>query len=137
MSAQTPAPAVYDCNVFAQSLINPRGPAGACVAAAQAGEVIVFVRDYVLLEIRELPAKLPARLSVTAERVEHLIVDIARYARLVTNVPSVFTYPRDPDDAHYVDLAIATGSNLIVSRDRDLLDLMNNANAEGTFLRSR
>ncbi len=39
-------------------------------------------------------------------------------------VPEVWTYARDPDDAHYVNLALATGARLIVSRDKDLLDLM-------------
>jgi predicted nucleic acid-binding protein len=51
-------------------------------------------------------------------------------------VPTAFEYPRDPDDAPYINLAIATGANLIVSRDRDLLDLMQPGSADGTRLRA-
>lgn len=54
----------------------------------------------------------------------------------MNNVPSVFNYPRDPDDAHYVDLAVATQAFLVVSRDKDLLDLMHDSNAEGKSLRA-
>jgi putative PIN family toxin of toxin-antitoxin system len=135
MSESPPLPVVFDCNVFAQALINPRGPAGACVSAAQAHRVRVFVSNHLLRELRELPRKLPLRLSVTDNRVEALIVDIATYAEFVDPVPSIFVYPRDPDDAHYVDLALATGADLVVSRDRDLLDLMSEANADGRILR--
>jgi putative PIN family toxin of toxin-antitoxin system len=135
MSESPRFPVVFDCNVFAQALINPRGPAGACVVAAQGGWVRVFVSDHLLREIRELPRKLPARLLVTDDRVESLIFDMAAYTELVDPVPSIFVYSRDPDDAHYVDLALMTGANLVVSRDRDLLDLMSDANPDGKALR--
>ena len=35
------------------------------------------------------------------------------------------------------DVAIATGALLVVSNDKDLLDLMNDSNQEGKALRSR
>ncbi len=44
-------------------------------------------------------------------------------AILMDDVPHVFSYPRDPDDEHYVDLAAACQAHLIASRDRDLLSL--------------
>jgi predicted nucleic acid-binding protein len=37
----------------------------------------------------------------------------------------VYQHPIDPKDSHYVDLAIASNSKLIVSRDKHLLNLMN------------
>ncbi len=84
-----PLPAVFDCTIFAQALINPAGPAGACLTAAQRGQVQVFVTDYVLGEIRELPAKLPAKLGVTAERVDRLILDLAKYTQPVETSPPI------------------------------------------------
>ncbi len=38
-------------------------------------------------------------------------------------VPSLFLLDRDPKDAKYVDLAIATKADFLVTRDKDLLDL--------------
>ena len=137
MSESAPIPVVFDCTVLAQALMNPRGPAGACLSAAQRGQVKLFVSDYVLQEVRELPDKLPVRLGATLESVESLIQDLAKYAEFVASVPAGFVYPRDQDDAHYVDLAIACGAYLIASRDNDLLDLMNDSNAEGWALRAR
>lgn len=125
----SPTPAVYDCTIFAQALISKKGPGGACLVAAQDGRVRLYVSEYVMSEIRALPPKLPARLGVTQHRVDRLVRDLGKYAEVVEIIPSVFTYDRDPDDAHYVDLSLATGANLIVSRDNDLLDLMADGNA--------
>lgn len=119
-----PEKVVFDCPVFAQALINPRGPAAACLGHAQQGNVILSVSDYVLQEIRELPQKIKPQLGVTEERVEGLIRDLSKYVRFVVNVPLVYAHPIDPDDSHYVNLALATGSKLIVTRDRHLLNLM-------------
>lgn len=36
-----------------------------------------------------------------------------------------FEYQRDPDDEPYINLAIEAEADFIISRDSDLLDLMN------------
>jgi putative PIN family toxin of toxin-antitoxin system len=118
-----PPRVVYDCNIYVQSLININGPAGRCVVKAQAGEVLLFVAAFVLDEIRESHQKIPAKYGVTREQAEALAAGIAAVATVVDSVPAVFTYERDPDDAHYVNLALAARADLIVSRDKDLLDL--------------
>ena len=46
-------------------------------------------------------------------------------------MPSVFEYERDPDDAHYVNLALAANARLIVSRDNDLLALGDQSKLDG------
>ncbi len=130
MLAGDPANAVFDCPIYAQALINPRGPAAACLAHAQSGRIALFISDYVIGEIRELPGKLKPRLGVTPDRVERLIQDLAKYARPVDNVPEVYRHPHDADDSHYVNLALATESQLILSRDRHLLDLMDQTRSE-------
>jgi predicted nucleic acid-binding protein len=56
--------------------------------------------------------------------VESLLQRIGLIAKLVPDVPPVFSLPRDPDDALYVDLAVAMQAGFIVSRDKDLLSLM-------------
>lgn len=130
----TPAiPAVFDCIVFAQALINPKGPAGACLTAAQRGHAHVFVSNHTLRELRELPTKLPARLGVTIEQVDLLILDLSKYTEPVEDVPLDFTYDRDPDDAPYINLAVAVNARFLVTRDRDLLDLMSSDQFRNRF----
>lgn len=77
-----------------------------------------------LLEIRELPQKLSAKLGVKPERVARFLIDLAKYTEPVATIPAQFSYERDPDDAHYVNLAIATRATFLVARDKDLQDLM-------------
>lgn len=128
-----PILAVFDCTVFTQALSNPKGPAGGRFVAAPLGYVRVFVSDYVLREVRELPAKLPAKLGVTADRVDRFILELGKCTEFIENVPAAFRHERDPDDAPYVDLAQATQARFLVTRDKDLLDLMKDAGFRRRF----
>ena len=56
---------------------------------------------------------------------------------MIQDVPHVFDHPIDPDDSGYVDLALATGTKLIVSRDRHLLGLNNPAKPWSAEFRRR
>ncbi len=58
-------------------------------------------------------------------------------ATLLAGFPETFTYQRDPDDAHYVNLALAADAKLIVSRDNDLLDLMDATKPEAAEFQTR
>lgn len=126
-----PRRVVFDCVIFTQALINPKGPAGGCLKAAESGECLLHVSPFVLQEISELPGKLPARHGLTAERVETLIAQVREFAVVVTDVPERFTHPADPKDSAYINLALATNSELVVSRDRHLLTLMDDSTPDG------
>ena len=130
MNESAPQRVVFDCPIYAQALINPRGPAAACLSLAQSGRIVLFISDYVVQEIRELPTKLKPKLGVTPERVEGLIHDLAKYAQVVENVPERYVHPFDADDSHYINLALATQSQLVVSRDKHLLNLMDQIREE-------
>jgi putative PIN family toxin of toxin-antitoxin system len=129
---------VFDCNVFLQAMLSAGGPAHACWQKAVSGEVTLFVTPYMLAEIRALPLHRSLRrfTAFTSERVERFIEELLDIAQLVPDPAPVFVYPRDPDDAHYVDVAVATGSLLVVSNDKDLLDLMTENSPEGRALRT-
>jgi putative PIN family toxin of toxin-antitoxin system len=117
---------VFDCNIFAQTLITPTGNAGRCVERVLDGKVSLFWSEYVLEEIRRIPEKqTPKRLGITPDQVERLIGRLMPVARLIEHPPSVYMHPIDPKDSHYIDLAIASDAKLIVSRDKHLLNLMN------------
>jgi putative PIN family toxin of toxin-antitoxin system len=132
-----PPRVVFDCVIFAQALINPKGPAGDCLKAAESTECLLHVSAFVLQEIRELPSKLPLRYGITAERVEMLIKQVHEYAETVIEVPEQFKHPTDPKDAGYINLALGTNSELVVSRDRHLLVLMDVSTPEGQSFQRR
>lgn len=129
----TPAPpkVVYDCNIFVQALINLNGPAGRCFQKAVDRRVLLYASPYVLAEVREIHLKTPAKYGITPEQTDELARAIASFATIVSDIPEVYRHPHDPDDSHYVDLAVKADARLIVSRDRHLLGLADPARKEG------
>src|SRR6476469_4654601 len=112
---------VFDCNIFLQGLAAPGGPSGRCVQLAIDGEVSLFISQTVLEELRDVTSrpKVVAKLHLVAERVEEFLEAIEVAATLIDGFPEIFVYTRDPDDAHYINLAIAADAKLVVSRDKD------------------
>jgi putative PIN family toxin of toxin-antitoxin system len=128
---------VFDCNIFAQTLITPAGNAAKCVERVISGDIRLFWSDYVLREIRAIPEKkTPKRLGVNLEGVELLIARLAPIAHLIEHPASVYQHPSDPKDSHYVDLAIAANAKLIVSRDKHLLNLTNQLRPESSLFKA-
>ena len=134
-----PARVVFDCNTLLQALSSPRGPAGRCMQLAIDGKVRLFISAAVIAELRGVAnrPKLIVKLKLTPERVEEFIEVVETSSTLLEEIPCLFRFDRDPADAHYVNLAIAANAKLIVSRDRDLLDLMDATKADGAGFRLR
>jgi len=130
---------VFDCNVFLQALANPVGPAGRCVELAISGKVALYISPHILDEIREVTSqpKLIAKFRLRPDRVAALLDNLPKAAVMVPSYREVWKYDRDPDDAHYVNLALVANAKLIVSRDRDLLDLMDSSKPEAAEFQKR
>ena len=56
---------------------------------------------------------------------------------MVKEVPRTFEYSRDAKDEPYLNLAIVARANFLVSRDKDLLDLMAGHDLESKQFRQR
>jgi putative PIN family toxin of toxin-antitoxin system len=122
--------AVFDCVVYVQAAISDGGPAAACLGLVEAGNVHVYVSPAVLAECQETLSrdKLRQRFPhLTDEKLESFLQRVGAIAELVEDIPPVFSLARDPDDAMYVDLAVSTKAGILVTRDKDLLDLMDDA----------
>jgi predicted nucleic acid-binding protein len=52
---------------------------------------------------------------------------------MLTEVPRAVDLERDPKDEPYLDLAVAVRAHYLVSRDRDLLDLMKDSDFRQRF----
>jgi putative PIN family toxin of toxin-antitoxin system len=128
-----PLRVVFDCNVYFQALISPAGPSGRCMDLALQGRVTLFASPFALRELRETAAapELRQKFRYDDQRIAALIENIEKIAHFVAEVPERFVYPRDPDDAHYINLALATESRYVVSRDNDLLHLTDPRTPEG------
>jgi putative PIN family toxin of toxin-antitoxin system len=126
--------AVFDCVVFLQGAMRATGPAAACFRLVDGGAVQLCVCAELLAEVKDVLARpsLQRRYKTLApENVAKFLAEVEAKAVLIPDVPPVFTYPRDHGDELYVSLAVAAGAGYLVSRDKDLLDLMDQTTVAG------
>ncbi len=74
---------------------------------------------------------------MTARQIELFIDEVVNISDLVKSVPTEFRFERDPKDEIFVNLAIAADADFIVSRDKDLLELMTTHTDEAKEFRQR
>lgn len=134
-----PGRAVFDCNVLLQAILSSRGPAGKLLDAAKERKFTLFISAYVIGELRDVASrpKVQRKYRLSPEIVERFCRDLVGHATIVDFVPHVFDFPRDPDDAHYIDLAVVVNARLVVSRDQDLLSLRDPSTMEGQDFAAR
>jgi putative PIN family toxin of toxin-antitoxin system len=135
----TPERVVFDCNVFFQALTSLRGPARRLLAGAASGELSLFISAATIDELADVASRphLVQKYGLQSDVVAEFIAEIRSFSTFLESIPHVFDFPRDPKDAHYVDLAVAADAKLIVSRDKDLLSLRDATTAEGREFQSR
>jgi uncharacterized protein len=132
--------AVFDCNVFWQIFFSSKGMGTKCWELVVNGKVELIVSADVLDEVRDVLTRpeIQAKFTqATVEKVDIFIEEILEYATFVSSVPKKFSYPRDPKDEPYINLAVNQAAHYIVSRDKDLLDLMTGYNEESKEFRQR
>jgi len=131
---------VFDCNVLLQAAAREKSAAAKCLNFVEGGLVQLFVSREVLTEVEdvlnrpEIRAHFP---DFSDEIVGAFLKRLQKLSALVRRVPKKFSYPRDEGDEPYINLAVAAGANFIVSRDRDLLDLMTGHTQEDKEFRQR
>ncbi len=132
--------AVFDTNIFLQSLLNPNSIAAKCLETVRNGKVKIFVSKETLAEIRDvvLRPNILARLpDADAAQIEAFIEDVSNISTIIRSVPKIFNFQRDPKDEIIVNLAVEAKAEYIVSRDKDLLDLMTGFNDDCKEFRQR
>jgi putative PIN family toxin of toxin-antitoxin system len=125
---------VFDCVTFLQGAARPAGPAGACFRLLEEGAIVLCLSEDVLTEVADVLCRPKTRQrfkSLTPERVEAFLREVQSRAVVLSEVPKVISLPRDPDDEPYLNLALAAGARYLITRDKDLLDLMNPASPPG------
>jgi putative PIN family toxin of toxin-antitoxin system len=94
--------------------------------------IIPEVRD--VLNRAEVRRQLP---GINDRIVNAFLTKLETKAILIANVSEEFHYERDPDDEIYINLAIVSNATYLVSRDKDLLDLMTTSTDIARQFRSR
>jgi uncharacterized protein len=131
---------VFDCNVLLQAAAREKSAAAKCLNLAESGVVQIYVSREVLAEAEdvlnrpEIRAHFP---DLSDEIVGAFLKRLQKLSVLVRRVPKKFSYPRDEDDEPYINLAVEAGADFIISRDRDLLDLMTGHSTECKEFRQR
>jgi hypothetical protein len=131
---------VFDCMIYLQALISATGPAAALLRLVDDQELALFLSYEILEEIHDVLSRPKIRqinVHITDDRVIAFVTRLAENAILVKDVPQHFNYTRDPKDEKYINLAVEVAANYIISRDRDLLDLMTGYTAECKEFRRR
>jgi putative PIN family toxin of toxin-antitoxin system len=112
--------------IFLQAVANENDPAAAILRLLDDDAISLFVSEAILEEVRDvLSAEVRARNKrITDARMDALFTRLAAKAIAIKNVPEEFHYERDPADEPYINLALASRAQCLVTRDADLLDLM-------------
>jgi putative PIN family toxin of toxin-antitoxin system len=119
--------AVFDCVILLQAAARRTGPAAECLRAVRDGRLKLFLSPDILAEVRDVlgrPKSLRKFPALTPEAVDVFLEDVANNATTLSTVPKVFSLARDPKDEPYINLAAAIQARYLVSRDKDLFDLM-------------
>lgn len=118
---------IFDTVVIVQSTINPKGAAGKCFACFREGKIAVAVSRETLKEVKAVLGRAVLRdrfPHITEETVTWVTDTLMSGGIYLRRVPRHFTYPRDPKDEPYLNLAIEVHADYLISRDNDMLDLM-------------
>ncbi len=132
--------AVFDCNVFWQIFFSETGIGRKCWDLVTDEKVELIVSSEVLDEIRDVltrPETQSRFAKATDDNVDIFIDEIIENATFVKSVAKKFEYPRDTKDEPYINLAVQEEAQYIVSRDKDLLDLMTGYDDESKAFRQR
>lgn len=126
---------VFDCMVFLQAAGKPNSPANACLQLAYDGLIKLFVSKAVIAEVEDVYQRPQVRRrfpSLTDEMADLTIMAITESSTMIDPVPERYSLERDKKDSPYLDLAIAADSGYLVTRDKDMLDLMDESKPGAT-----
>ena len=128
MALDDPRPrVVFDCMIYLQATVSEFGPAAALLRLVESNKVSLFVSHEIICEVSDALSRPKIRgrnPDITDERVDALITRISEMATMIDDVPRHFTYVRDQKDEKYINVAVEARADYLVSRDKDLLDLM-------------
>jgi putative PIN family toxin of toxin-antitoxin system len=115
-----------DTNTIVRGASVKGSPADRIVRGCLDREFVLALSKPVLAEYRSVlnyPEILARNPEITSKRIVLLLQRLKFYSDYQKTIPVRFEFDRDPDDAKFIELAIAGKATHIISHDKDLLDL--------------
>ncbi len=110
---------VIDTNIYI-SAIFWGGKPRAIVDLGRNGQVLIFTS----LEIQaEIDRKLRTKFDLSDEEAAQILLDFSTFTKLITTQEKISIIDDDPDDDKFIECAVSSRSNFIVSGDKHLLNL--------------
>jgi putative PIN family toxin of toxin-antitoxin system len=116
---------VIDTNVVLSGLIKPGSVPGQVLRAWRDGSIRLVLSEFLIEEIAVTLArpKIQALVPWPAAQIDRFVLELRAFCDVVEPAELNFKYPRDPDDIPVLATLIASGADLLVTGDRDLLTL--------------
>jgi putative PIN family toxin of toxin-antitoxin system len=130
---------VLDTNTLLRGFMYETGASGKVLRACKARRVITLLSKPVLAEYCEILSdpELVGDDPQSAPAVEDLLEALRFVGEYLPTVRPRFELPRDPDDAIFIELAIAGSATHIITHDKDLLQLRASRSDAGRRFRQR
>jgi putative PIN family toxin of toxin-antitoxin system len=116
---------VIDTNVVLSGLIKPDSVPGHILRAWRDGSFRFVLSEFLLEEIAVTLArpKIQALVPWPAAQINRFVPELRAFCDVVEPADLDLKYPRDPDDIPVLAALIASGADMLVTGDRDLLAL--------------
>jgi putative PIN family toxin of toxin-antitoxin system len=127
----------FDCMVFLQGTARRESPAARCLLLVELDVIELYVTDEIMAEVRDVLARPRVRQkfpTLTDRMADQFLAALEKRAVVLSDVPRLFKFDRDPKDEPYINLAITAPADHLVSRDNDLLDPADASTPDGERL---
>ena len=116
---------VIDTNVVLSGLIKPYSVPGQVLRAWRDGSFRLVLSEFLIEENAVTLARLKIQALVpwSAAQIDRFALELRAFCDVVEPAALKFKYPRDPDDIPVLATLIASGADILVTGDRDLLVL--------------
>lgn len=131
---------VFDCNVYLQAYLSTKGAASKCLSLVDDKSLELYISRDIFNEVKdvlsrpEFQARFP---NATAKNLTAFLEYIRTKTVFVRSVKKHFELLRDQKDEPFLNLAIEVRADVIVSWDKDLLDLMTDISVVGKEFRQK
>jgi putative PIN family toxin of toxin-antitoxin system len=116
---------VLDANIFISALISSQGNPAKILEKWQMRELEVVVSPAIIAEIERVTGyeRLQKKYRRIREEREGLIDDLRNFATMVDPQQELSVVQADDSDNRYIECAIESGANFVVTGDPHLLDI--------------